>query len=109
VDVKTCGELYFFDALPPFLAVLYLSGMPRSPSGTISVCWGNINMILHKQLLINFYSDFGSSGGAVVDCEGNLVGLLSNSILKVKPTAYVEPIYPLLNLLRSGKIWKQGQ
>lgn len=83
-------------------------GMARSPSGTISVCWGTVNMILFKQLLINFYSDFGSSGGAVVDCEGNLVGLISNSILKIKPTAYVEPLYPLLNLLRSGLILKRS-
>lgn len=66
-------------------------------------------MIIFKQLLTNFYSDFGSSGGAVVDCEGELVGLMSKSILKEKPIAYVEPLYPLLNLLRSGLIQKQKE
>lgn len=44
--------------------------MARSATGSVSICWGRINQILNRQLLVNFYSDFGSSGGAVLDRDG---------------------------------------
>ena len=81
------------------------AGMTISETGSISICWGRINQILKRQLLVNFYGDFGSSGGAVCDRYGLLVGILSASRISMRQSAFIEPLYPLYHLLRSG-IWK---
>ena len=86
-----------------------MTAMQSSSTGSVSICWGRINQILNRQLLVNFYSDYGSSGGAVIDRDGCLVGILSSSPrLGAKQSAYIEPLYPLLNLLKSGA-WKTNK
>lgn len=51
-------------------------------------------------LLVNIYGDNGSSGGAVVDREGRLVGILSMSTLG-KQVAYIEPVVPIIRAVQN--------
>ena len=73
------GTHYCANLLPLFLPVSFdhstcmcthSAAMARSATGSVSICWGRVNQILNRQLLVNFYSDFGSSGGAVLDRDG---------------------------------------
>ncbi len=48
--------------------------------------------------MVNFFCDYGTSGGAVVDREGKVVGLMSKSSTG-KQVAYIEPVGPLVRAI----------
>lgn len=67
---------------------------------SLSITWGRvIQNNAAGLIMINLYGDSGTSGGAVVDREGKLVGLLSKSATG-KQVAYVEPVYPIYRVLQ---------
>jgi CBS-domain-containing membrane protein len=69
--------------------------------GSLSISWGRmIQMSSEGMLLVNIYGDNGCSGGAVVDREGHLVGILSMSTLG-KQVAYIEPVVPIIRALQN--------
>lgn len=49
-------------------------------------------------IMVNLYGDNGTSGGAVVDRDGKLIGLLSKSSTG-KQVAYIEPVGPICRVL----------
>ena len=74
---------------------------------SLSICWGRvIQKSAEGMLLVNIYGDSGSSGGALVDREGKLVGVLSMSTLG-KQVAYVEPVVPIMRVVRQNLARKQ--
>lgn len=68
--------------------------------GSIAVSWGRmIQRCSDGMLIVNIYGDNGSSGGALVDREGRLVGTLSMSIINGRQIAFIEPIAPVIRAM----------
>jgi hypothetical protein len=66
---------------------------------SLSITWGRVMQTnANGLLMVNLYGDNGTSGGAIVDREGKLIGLLSKSTTG-RQVAYIEPIAPICRVL----------
>jgi hypothetical protein len=75
--------------------------------GQLCISWGRVLQHVHGGVILaSFYSDKGSSGGAVVDREGQLVGILSMSHT-TNQAAYVEPVIDIIKLFESNYLSRE--
>lgn len=66
---------------------------------SLSITWGRVMQSnFYGLIMVNLYGDSGTSGGAIVDRDGKLVGLLSKSSVG-KQVAYIEPVGPVHRVL----------
>jgi hypothetical protein len=66
---------------------------------SLSITWGRVMQTnANGLLMVNLYGDNGTSGGAIVDRECKLIGLLSKSTTG-RQVAYIEPIAPICRVL----------
>jgi hypothetical protein len=77
---------------------------------SLSVTWGRVVQANANGLvMVNLYGDSGTSGGAIIDRDGKLIGILSMSITG-KHVAYIEPVGPITRVLAKHHfIGKQKQ
>lgn len=66
---------------------------------SLSVTWGRVMQTNANGLIMaNLYGDSGTSGGAIIDRDGKLIGILSMSVTD-KRVAYIEPVGPICRVL----------
>jgi Trypsin-like peptidase domain len=65
----------------------------------LNVKWGRVDTFNYDEILVNIFSDFGSSGGPLFDREGRVVGVLSISY-NTRSFSCVTPLRDIVSLIR---------
>ena len=75
---------------------------------SLSITWGRVMQSNYSGLImVNLYGDSGTSGGAVVDREGKLVGILSKSSTG-KQVAFIEPVRSMSRVITKHQFTRSG-